>query len=227
MSYQTVPATTAFSNDNTVRTNFTGWKTLEGGMRYFHLLNYYPAWMDRKNGFCPTQQERLVRNLIWSFKYDPSRGITHVMHVEAAKTVVELLSGVLKGTFGETIGNVTLFCAPASSQSSYQRRIEDFASALCAKTGVQNAFSHVKYVSDASPKHCGGSGNPNIRLDPDFFKGRKVLIFDDVTTSGNTLLRYKRILSDLGAVVIGGVCIGKTLHKRENNDIYEKYGNAA
>ena len=45
------------SNNYTVNANFSAWKTLEGGMRYFHLLNYYPSWMDRKNGFRPTQEE--------------------------------------------------------------------------------------------------------------------------------------------------------------------------
>lgn len=227
MSYQTVSATNVLSTSNIVRANFTGWKTLEGGMHYFHLLNYYPAWMDRKNGFCPTKQETLVRHLIWNFKYDPSRGITHEKHVEAAKSVVELLSGVLKKTFGETISNVTLFCAPASSQCNYQRRIEDFATLLCAKTGAQNSYSHVKYVRDATPKHSGGSGMPAVNLDADYFRGKKVLIFDDVTTSGGTLQRYKQVLDDLGAIVIGGVCIGKTCWERENDNPIGLYLKAA
>lgn len=215
------------SNNHTVNANFSGWKTLEGGMRYFYLLNYYPAWMDRKNGFCPTKQETLVRHLIWNFKYDPSRDITRGMHVLAAKAVVELLSGVLKKTFGETISNVTIFCVPASSQCSYQRRIEDFATLLCAKTGAQNSYSHVKYVRDATPKHCGGSGIPVVRLDSDYFRGKKVLIFDDVTTSGGTLQRYKQVLADLGAIVIGGVCIGKTCWERENDNPIGSYLKAA
>ena len=227
MSYQTVSATNVLSINNTVRANFTGWKSLEGGMRYFHLLNYYPAWMDRKNGFCPTTEERVARHLIWNFKYDPSRGITREMHVSAAQAVVELLSGVLARTFGETIGNVTLFCAPASSQSGYQRRIEDFASLLCAKTGAQNSYSHVKYVRDATPKHSGGSGMPAVNLDADYFRGKKVLIFDDVTTSGGTLQRYKQVLTDLGAIVVGGVCIGKTCWERENGNPISSYLKAA
>lgn len=215
------------SNNYTVNANFSAWKTLEGGMRYFHLLNYYPSWMDRKNGFRPTQEEWDVRHLIWAFKYDPSHGITRAQHLMAAAVVIKLLSDVLKKTFGETIDDVTLFCVPASSQCSYQRRIEDFATLMCTKTGAQNAYSHIRYVRDATPKHCGGSGMPAVKLDPDYFRGKKVLIFDDVTTSGGTLQRYKQVLADLGAIVIGGVCIGKTCWERENDNPIGSYLKAA
>ena len=43
MNFAFNSANTVSSNSNIVRANFTDWKSLESGMRFFHLLNYYPS----------------------------------------------------------------------------------------------------------------------------------------------------------------------------------------
>jgi predicted amidophosphoribosyltransferase len=41
-----------------------------------------------------------------------------------------------------------------------------------------------------------------------------VLLFDDVITKGDSMLRFKRKMEELGAIVVGGFSIGKTTHMR-------------
>lgn len=41
-----------------------------------------------------------------------------------------------------------------------------------------------------------------------------MLLFDDVITKGDSMLRFKRKMEELGAIVVGGFSIGKTTHMR-------------
>ena len=48
----------------------------------------------------------------------------------------------------------------------------------------------------------------------DFFTNKYVIIFDDIITKGESMLRFKNKLETLGATIIAGVSIGKTTHER-------------
>ena len=83
---------------------------------------------------------------------------------------------------------------------------------------MENGYEHTHVVKDGMSKnhpenHTGRSIQPVIEFDKDFFRGKNVLLFDDVVTKGGTMLRYKDILKDKGATVIGGICLGKTKHE--------------
>ena len=50
-----------------------------------------------------------------------------------------------------------------------------------------------------------------INFDKEFFKGKKVLVFDDVITRGYSYARFACHLEMLGASVLGGMFLAKTL----------------
>lgn len=79
---------------------------------------------------------------------------------------------------------------------------------------MENAFGHIQIVEDAVPKHLGGTGIPVLQFDESFFKDKYVILFDDIITKGNSMLRFKNKLESCGATVIAGVSIGKTHHER-------------
>lgn len=49
-----------------------------------------------------------------------------------------------------------------------------------------------------------------IEFDKEFFKGKKVLCFDDILTKGFSYARFALQLEKLGAEILGGFFIGKT-----------------
>ena len=55
----------------------------------------------------------------------------------------------------------------------------------------------------------------NLQFDRDFFKGRYVILFDDIITRGDSMSSFKEKMQQLGAIVIAGVSIGKTKHHRD------------
>jgi predicted amidophosphoribosyltransferase len=50
-----------------------------------------------------------------------------------------------------------------------------------------------------------------INFDKEFFKDKKVLVFDDVITRGYSYARFACHLESFGASVIGGMFLAKTL----------------
>ena len=83
-------------------------------------------------------------------------------------------------------------------------------------TGMGNAYNHINVIRCGEEKKFGGQGieTSNLSFDADFFANKNVIIFDDIITKGESMLRFKRKLEALGATVIAGVSIGKTTHER-------------
>ena len=49
------------------------------------------------------------------------------------------------------------------------------------------------------------------KFDKRFFKGKKCLVFDDILTQGHSYARFACALETLGAEVLGGYFLGKTI----------------
>lgn len=49
-----------------------------------------------------------------------------------------------------------------------------------------------------------------VNLDADFFRGRKVIVFDDLITSGKTAENFAQMLTEAGAEVVGGIFLART-----------------
>ena len=107
---------------------------------------------------------------------------------------------------------------PASSKESTDMRYKAFSSKVHQATGLINGFDYVRVSGTKDPKHLGGetkSETYTIEFDKDFFKDKFVILFDDVVTSGSTMMKMKNKIEETGAKVICMVSIGRT---------YSEYG---
>ena len=191
------------------------WIPLNSFFRYMSMLNYYPT----SCSFEISDNEWDDRWLVWNFKNDPDRNISAEEHELAMGKVVQELQIRLLETFGdECLPFLTLVCLPASTKAKHEARYEEFSKRICEKTGMQNGYPHIKILADGLSKKdpqnsTGKSTAPKVVID-DWFKGKNVILFDDVITSGNTMLIYKKLLERKGANVVAGMAIGKTKHER-------------
>lgn len=196
--------------------NAKDWEHLYRDFYYTWLLYYYPTTCD----FEASASEWDDRYTVWDFKNDPEKGIDPEDHEAALDEVIPQLIQRLNDTFGkEYLQFITLVCLPASTNAKNAARYEEFSKRLCLETGMENAYGHIHIEKDGISKkhpdnHTGRSIQPVIEYDDEFFNGKYVLLFDDVVTKGDTMLRYKNEMERLGAIVIGGMCIGKTKHER-------------
>lgn len=87
---------------------------------------------------------------------------------------------------------------------------------------MMNAYDRITVVSSTSEKKFGGSGicTDNLSFERSYFRGRYILLFDDVITKGESMLRFKRKMEELGANVIAGFSIGRTKHERPDDFEY-------
>ena len=196
--------------------NSHDWELLYGDFHYTWLLYYYPITCE----FEASESEWDDRYTIWNFKNDPEKGISSVNHDATLDYVIPEIKQKLVDTFGaEYLQFITLVCLPASTSAKNVARYEEFSRRLCEETEMENAFEHIFIVKDGMSKkhpnnHSGRSIQPVVEYEKDYFKGRYVLLFDDVVTKGDTMLKYKEEMEKEGAFVIGGFCLGKTKHER-------------
>lgn len=199
-------------------TKVQSWEHLYGSFHYTWLFYYYPTTCD----FEPPYQDCENRRIVWNFKNDPERHIMPAIHERAIDLVLPQIKQKLSDTFGEEyLQFLTLVCLPASTSAKNQARYEDFSSQLCAETGMDNGYPHTYITKDGLSKNDPNntsrrSVQPEVRFD-DWFKGKLVLLFDDIVTKGGTMLRYKEMLERKGATIIGGIALGKTKHEPPEN----------
>lgn len=188
------------------------WYTIQGSLRYNYMLDYYPTTCE----FEASDEEWDDRWTVWNFKNTPGK-TEEDDHQEALNEVIPRIKSELCSTFGESsLKYLTLVCIPASSAEKTESRYEEFSERLCDETGMENAYSHMSVTKDSEEKKFGGRGitTNNVSFDEKFFKDKYVLLFDDVITKGESMLRFKQKLEKLGAIVVCGFSIGKTKHER-------------
>lgn len=190
----------------------SSWETLLGGLHYSYLFYYFPTTCE----FEATEEEWSNRWIVWDFKNTP--GKTSVSdHQEALDKAIPMLKNKLLTTFEEeSLKHLTLVCIPASSQVKTQARYEEFSNRICSELGMINAYPHISVISEKEERRSGGTSIDTNKLsfDENFFKGKYVLLFDDIITRGDSMRTFKNKMEELGAIVVGGLSLGKTKHER-------------
>ncbi len=183
-----------------------GWPQLNGGIHYKHLVDYhtYHAF----GTYNLSNEEWDIREMIYNFKNN-SELTDPISHRQALEKAIGLLLPLLEETFGEMLPQLTLVCIPASTAEKTAARFEEFANIVASKTGMENGYDHVDVVIDGESKHLGDQ--PQYALDPTFFKGRQVLLFDDIMATGNSVASFATQVIDSGADVVAAVVLGKTV----------------
>lgn len=197
--------------------------TTKSQLHCFSLYYYYPV----SCGWDASEAEWDIRNLIWDFKASPHHAETEKettrKQLRAIKTVFIDLQCALTHFFGNLLPNLTLVCLPASTKQATIRRFKSFSDLVCRELGMINGFDYINITKDGlskrDPNNDTGHSIPvEVSIDKDFFKGKYVLLFDDVITSGSTIELFKLKLENVGASVIGAVSVGRTKHERQTQN---------
>ena len=114
--------------------------------------------------------------------------------------------------------NTIFVCCPASCQRTQVRRYRRFSNQLCGSLGMVNGFEHIKVVGKRAKKHIRSNAETKknneihnlLEIDCDFFRGKKVVVFDDICTSGKSSETFVRLLEEAGAIVKLTMFLAKT-----------------
>jgi len=181
----------------------------------FPMWIYYPV----SSNVVVDNRDWEIRRLIWNFKGDISN-VTSLEHKKALSTVKEKVISTIGNTLGFNLKKEIIFCCvPSSTKQSFALRYKEFSERVCFRLNMVNGYDMVNYIEDSTPKHLGGEGEPKYDIINEGIKGKPVIVFDDIYTTGNTLRLFCAKLVKRGACVIGAIVLGMT----ETDKCFEEY----
>ena len=201
------------SQGTTLEQCTASWPQLASGLRYQRLVDYHSY-----TGFGTynlTNEEWDNREMIFNFKNN-SELTDPISHQNAMKKAISLFTELLVSTFGDLLPSLTLACVPASTAEKTEARFKEFAQHMVEATGMENGYEHIKVVADQDPEKLGDSHLPQYAIDTEYFKDRKVLLFDDIMATGNSVGKFAKRMEETGADVVAAVVLGKTVSHPNN-----------
>lgn len=127
----------------------------------------------------------------------------------AARQFAMALSGI-------DLHDVAIVCIPASTTWAHIRRWRRFSQMLCRLTGAIDGFDRIQVSGSRKRAHVTGEHElaTNIKhyvhIDAEYFRGRKVLVIDDVYTTGQSSAAFIAAMQAAGATVTMAMFLAKT-----------------
>lgn len=174
------------------------------------MLNQCRKYMFNFFDYLPTKykassRDWQVRNFVWAFKDG-----------KCAVSAAQLVAKKIREQYGNGASDIVFACIPASSQRKNEIRYKQFSEEVARLSGAVSAYDHITVEGERLAIHESKSGKhvnnvQVVNFDKEFFKGKKVLVFDDVITRGYSYARFACHLETLGASVLGGMFLARTL----------------
>lgn len=154
-----------------------------------------------------TEEERSFSEWVINFKDGQKAQLK-----EGAQMVISKL----RQWYGDKARELVVVPVPCSSMAQYRFRFSYFCVVVANTLGQLNPMQHVTILGKRSAAHKNPAhtivkdDNYEVQVDGDFFKGKKVVIVDDIISSGRTADDFAKMLEDAGAEVKGGIFFAKT-----------------
>lgn len=179
------------------------------GVYTYSLFPYYPKPKtaipySKYDEYRFSQQAEDNRNFVYKFK-DGYEEFSR----EAADKIAEPIN---RHYSADERKSMALFCVPPSSAERYQKRYSRFAEFLSNQTGLENLYESLTYRFDGGAKHLGSGEKADFVIDEAAVKGKNIILFDDIVTTGASLTEIMEYLERLGATVISAFTLGRTCH---------------
>ncbi len=167
--------------------------------------------------------------------YLPQRYLKHASFeaLEADRHILDFKSGRRYATewasrlIGKALSlmdltDTVIVCIPASCQQTYTRRFRRFSDNVCRMCNALNGFEHIKVIGKREKVHiCGEhAAEDNVWIDSEYFQGKKVLIIDDICTTGRTSDVFRERMEQAGANVRMCIFLAKTKQYRKRQPKY-------
>lgn len=146
---------------------------------------------------------------------------------EGKEAEIERFANEIKEALISKAGNnqsfykdVVVVIVPSHRCGEWSESLKRVAVTICKELDMLNYSSGLKRIMNHAKLSTGGDRSKESHLKTIAFGkrdivGKRVLILDDVTTTGNSIRACAEILKKAGAVKVGAVAIGKTTRNRQ------------
>lgn len=177
---------------------FKGMVRIDGtDCHYIH--DYYPSHCGRVG-----MEEERARHSVYAFK----DGEKPYLWAKIFSLCLEQLP-----SFQEIRGNAVVIPIPASTRDRNIQRYAKFCRLLSKMLGIEDGFRAI-WIDHSREQLKGTFGQDkleNIEFNSRYIKGKDIVLCDDVTTTGESLIQMKRKLVELGAKSVMGVFMARTV----------------
>ena len=173
---------------------------------YFYTREYLPTRYEADD------IEWANRHAVWNFKdgnCSPS----------VLNDLVECIDRIVGN---ESTSDYVICFIPASTRSKTMNRYSSVARQLSNRTGVEATLAAITKDLDTESGYISGkSDDPAgaFSFDSDYFRGKKVILIDDVITRGRTFSSTARRLISNGASSVVGLFVAKTVNPDWNSSV--------
>lgn len=167
-------------------------------MKYYYTMEYLPVRYDG------TSEQIANRKAVWNFK----DGCASDKIISDLASKVEVIAGYNKS-------NYVICFVPASTGWKTQRRYSAVANKLQQRTGVAATLCAITKPQDSEAGHISGkTADPSadFSFSSEYFRGKNVILVDDVITRGRTLSTTGDRLLSRGANSVTGLVVAKTIN---------------
>ena len=132
------------------------------------------------------------------------------------KEGAQMVISKLRQWYGDKAKDLVVVPVPCSSMAQYRFRFSYFCVVVANTLGQANPMQHVTILGKRTAAHRNPAhtvvkdDNYEVQVDGDFFNGKKVVIVDDIVSSGRTADDFAKMLEEAGAEVKGGIFFAKT-----------------
>ena len=173
---------------------------------YYYTMEYLPTRYEAD------QYEWANRRAVWNFKDG-----------NCSSTILVMLKRHVSRIIGSNSKDDYVICfIPASTKAKTLNRFGEVADELESRTGVKATLAAITKDNDSEAQHTGQrSDDPagDFSFDPDYFRGKKVILIDDVITRGRTFSSTARRLISNGASSVVGLFVAKTVNPDWNSSV--------
>ncbi len=111
--------------------------------------------------------------------------------------------------------DVVIACVPGSTPYSHARRYRYFMQQLCHECGALNGYPYITVSTARQRVHDVGmkaydAMDDSLHIDTAFFDGKKVVLIDDICTTGRSAEAFTKRLQQAGADVCMALFLGRT-----------------
>lgn len=176
-------------------------------LKYKNIFLYYPTRLE------VDENDKEVRTIIYDFKDGKNTEYYSSIFVQYLK--INFSRDVLNG--------MILIPIPASKKYKNEKRYKILMQRISDESGIENGYDYVYNLEDRGAKHLKeATKDNNIGILKNKIENKKIILLDDIITTGKGFKEISNLLIKNGAKCVEGLFLGRTATQREYNINYNK-----
>ncbi|MCQ8213448.1 hypothetical protein NON08_13155 [Cetobacterium somerae] len=152
--------------------------------------------------------DRKTRDEIYEFKNG----------VSFDKFLIEIKEWLIENYGTYKLNGVTFLPIPASNKRVNEKRYKKFCELLCEELKIENGYNYISMKENNSPNHLKDDMRAKkyeFILNEDKLKGKYLIVFDDILTSGKTFYSLVTTLESLNCKIRLVMFLARTIKQED------------